>query len=99
MSAKRSPANDAARERAKGLVKKMETVKATAYETVPNDALQAFKELSSIALDLVNARSAEMQTSSEALATDCSKHNTYWNAFKSLFGICDEWTECMYGCD
>jgi hypothetical protein len=99
-------------EKSKAVLKKLQTAKVKETEKLPPGAEEALKEMASLATELIKDRNAQMRKLQSGKATtrvktsevarlprDCSRYNTWWNAFKWLIGICDDWHECMYGCD
>jgi len=66
---------------------------------LPEELMHALRELAGLAQAEMKARRAQgTGDASTSLINDCSEHNTWWNAFKSLLGICDDWQKCMGYC-
>lgn len=83
-------------------LKRLEAAKLKGAESVPTEAAEALQELHTLATEMFKLR-AEIKPAPPEGATprqhrDCSQYNTWWNAFKSLLGICDEWQVCMGYC-
>jgi hypothetical protein len=66
---------------------------------LPEEIIGALRELAALAQAEMKERRVRKTGEVDALAADdCGEYNTWWNAFKSFFGVCDDWQKCMGRC-
>lgn len=87
------------RERIDQLTKTLHQTPVRPEGPLPEEILDALRELAALAQAEMKTRRVRSNGDADAsLANDCSEYNTWWNAFKSIFGACDDWQKCMGYC-